>query len=293
MNVQDPAPDGMRNLSAAPAGSSDDALPIYEVARQLGIAQHVLRTWENRFPQLQPIRGPSGRRLYRPDDVALLRRISDMLYVRHLSLGEVQRILTGPDVAGDDALHVAASPVASTPEPEGRAVVEITDVRIEEVTIVEEVASDEAAPTSGDASAEEGLIVPAGPEAMADAPLMEDGKGGFDAAASRESPESDDPPVDAAQPHDCAPETPMDVAGSADAPVPQPEMAARASTQEDISAQDASATVPVAQAEEDEAPLEQLVMLELERLRAENTALRENLRGILVELQALREMVPV
>ncbi|WP_165832013.1 MerR family transcriptional regulator [Novacetimonas pomaceti] len=288
----------MRNLSAAPAGSSDDALPIYEVARQLGIAQHVLRTWENRFPQLQPIRGPSGRRLYRPDDVALLRRISDMLYVRHLSLGEVQRILTGPDVAGDDALHVAASPVASTPVPEGRAVVEITDVRIEEVTIVEEVASDEAAPTSGDASAEEGPVVPAGPEAMADAPLMEDGKDGYDAAASRESPESDVPPVGAAQPHDCGPEMPMDAAGSADAPVPQPETAARASTQEDISAQDASATVPVAQAEaeeaeEDEAPLEQLVMLELERLRAENTALRENLRGILVELQALREMVPV
>ncbi|WP_239021247.1 MerR family transcriptional regulator [Novacetimonas cocois] len=272
----------MRNLSAASAESSDDALPIYEVARQLGIAQHVLRTWENRFPQLQPIRGPSGRRLYRPEDVALLRRISDMLYVRHLSLGEVQRILTGPDEARDDTLHVAAPPAASAPMPEAGPVVEITDVRIEEVTIVEEVQQDEAAPVSGDASAEEDQAVPAEPEAMADAPLMGDGEDGDAAAALRESQEPDAPPVGVAQSHDCAPDA-------------QPEGVAEASTQEDISAQDASVNTPIAESgeDEDEAPLEQLVMLELERLRAENTILRENLRGILVELQALREMVPV
>lgn len=291
MNVQDPAPDGMRNLSAASAESSDDALPIYEVARQLGIAQHVLRTWENRFPQLQPIRGPSGRRLYRPEDVALLRRISDMLYVRHLSLGEVQRILTGPDEARDDTLHVVAPPAASAPMPEAGPVVEITDVRIEEVTIVEEVQQDEAAPVSGDAPAEEDQAVPAEPEAMADAPLMGDGEDGDAAAALRESQEPDVSPVGVAQPHDCAP----DAAGPGDPPAPQPEETAEASTQEDISAQDTSVNTPIAESgeDEDEAPLEQLVMLELERLRAENTILRENLRGILVELQALREMVPV
>ncbi|WP_042710805.1 hypothetical protein [Komagataeibacter europaeus] len=46
-------------------------------------------------------------------------------------------------------------------------------------------------------------------------------------------------------------------------------------------------------ADEAEMPLEQIVMIELERLQAENTVLRDSLRGVLVELQALREMVPV
>lgn len=52
-----------------------DALrTIGEVADALGIKQHVLRYWEEQFPMLQPIKR-SGRRYYRPEDIALLVRI--------------------------------------------------------------------------------------------------------------------------------------------------------------------------------------------------------------------------
>ena len=52
---------------------------ISEVADDLHIPQHVLRFWETKFPQVKPLKRGGGRRYYRPDDIALLRRISDLL----------------------------------------------------------------------------------------------------------------------------------------------------------------------------------------------------------------------
>ena len=48
---------------------------ISEVADELHIPQHVLRFWETKFPQVKPLKRGGGRRYYRPDDIALLRRI--------------------------------------------------------------------------------------------------------------------------------------------------------------------------------------------------------------------------
>ncbi len=48
---------------------------ISEVADDLQIPQHVLRFWESKFPQLKPLKRGGGRRYYRPEDIALLRRI--------------------------------------------------------------------------------------------------------------------------------------------------------------------------------------------------------------------------
>ena len=45
---------------------------IGEVAAALGIKQHVLRYWEQQFPMLRPLKRSGGRRLYRPEDVALV-----------------------------------------------------------------------------------------------------------------------------------------------------------------------------------------------------------------------------
>ena len=55
---------------------------ISEVADELHIPQHVLRFWETKFPQVKPLKRGGGRRYYRPDDIALLRRISDLLYIQ-------------------------------------------------------------------------------------------------------------------------------------------------------------------------------------------------------------------
>lgn len=66
---------------------------ISEVADELHIPQHVLRFWETKFGQVRPLKRGGGRRYYRPDDIALLRRISDLLYIQGYTIKGVQRLL--------------------------------------------------------------------------------------------------------------------------------------------------------------------------------------------------------
>ena len=66
---------------------------ISEVADELHIPQHVLRFWETKFPQVKPLKRGGGRRYYRPDDINLLRRVSDLLYIQGYTIKGVQRLL--------------------------------------------------------------------------------------------------------------------------------------------------------------------------------------------------------
>ncbi len=76
------------------AGKSAQAFrTISEVADDLGLPQHVLRFWETRFAQVKPMKRNGGRRLYRPDHVALLRGIKALLYDDGLTIKGVQKIL--------------------------------------------------------------------------------------------------------------------------------------------------------------------------------------------------------
>ncbi len=76
---------------------------ISEVADELHIPQHVLRFWETKFPQVKPLKRGGGRRYYRPDDIALLRRVSDLLYIQGYTIKGVQRLLReGGGVLADD-----------------------------------------------------------------------------------------------------------------------------------------------------------------------------------------------
>jgi len=66
---------------------------ISEVASELNVQQHVLRFWEGRFAEIQPMKRGGGRRYYRPEDVALLRTIRDRLYDDGFTIKGVQRLL--------------------------------------------------------------------------------------------------------------------------------------------------------------------------------------------------------
>ena len=66
---------------------------IGEVAEDLGVPQHVLRFWETRFTQLQPMKRGGNRRYYRPADVALLQRINRLLYTEGYTIKGVQKLL--------------------------------------------------------------------------------------------------------------------------------------------------------------------------------------------------------
>ena len=66
---------------------------ISEVAEELDVPQHVLRFWETKFPQIRPLKRGGGRRYYRPEDVDLLRRVSQLLYREGYTIKGVQRLL--------------------------------------------------------------------------------------------------------------------------------------------------------------------------------------------------------
>ena len=80
-----------------PTGASGKAPAAYrtigEVARETGIAPHVLRYWETRFPQLRPLVRAGQRRYYRPEDVALVQRIQSMLRSEGLTMQGAKRRL--------------------------------------------------------------------------------------------------------------------------------------------------------------------------------------------------------
>ncbi|AOX17100.1 MerR family transcriptional regulator [Kozakia baliensis NRIC 0488] len=84
---------------------------ISEVADELHVPQHVLRFWETRFPEVKPLKRGGGRRYYRPEDIHVLRRISDLLYVQGYTIKGVQRVLREGD-AVSRPVEVAA-PVSS------------------------------------------------------------------------------------------------------------------------------------------------------------------------------------
>lgn len=53
---------------------------ISEVSDLLDIPQHVLRFWETKFPQINPLKRAGGRRFYRPDDIEVLQQVKFLLY---------------------------------------------------------------------------------------------------------------------------------------------------------------------------------------------------------------------
>ncbi len=53
---------------------------IGEVADLCGLKAHVLRYWEQEFPQLNPVKRRGNRRYYQRDDVLLIRTIRTLLY---------------------------------------------------------------------------------------------------------------------------------------------------------------------------------------------------------------------
>jgi DNA-binding transcriptional MerR regulator len=66
---------------------------ISEVAGDLDVAQHVLRFWESKFPQVRPLKRGGGRRYYRPEDVELLRQIRALLYDEGYTIKGAQKLL--------------------------------------------------------------------------------------------------------------------------------------------------------------------------------------------------------
>ena len=95
-------------------------LTIGEVAKLLGIRQHVLRYWEDQFPQLRPLTRAGGRRYYRAEDVALAAEINRLLHSEGFTIRGARQLLSGrdgkcePAIAAPVAPEVAADPAIAS-----------------------------------------------------------------------------------------------------------------------------------------------------------------------------------
>lgn len=94
---------------------------ISEVADDLEVPPHVLRFWETKFNQVRPLKRGGGRRYYRPEDVALLQRIRELLYREGYTIKGVQKLLRDGAVRMPTAGETARAAQAATPVKGGHA----------------------------------------------------------------------------------------------------------------------------------------------------------------------------
>ncbi|RDC71657.1 MerR family transcriptional regulator [Rhodovulum sp. 12E13] len=87
------------------ARKSPDAFrTIGEVAAWLGVSSHVLRFWETKFPQIKPVKRAGGRRYYRPQDMALIGGLKQLLHEDGLTIKGAQKVLREKGVKSVAAL---------------------------------------------------------------------------------------------------------------------------------------------------------------------------------------------
>jgi len=85
---------------------------IGELSQELGVAQHILRYWETKFPQLKPLQRAGNRRYYRPADVDLARKIHRLLSQDGYTVRGVQKLLRNGVESDTPAAATAPAPSA-------------------------------------------------------------------------------------------------------------------------------------------------------------------------------------
>tara|TARA_B100001059_G_C17812547_1_gene573152 strand:+ start:1927 stop:2283 length:357 start_codon:yes stop_codon:yes gene_type:complete len=92
-------------------GNNDQLLPIPgkryftigEVSHLCAVKPHVLRYWEQEFPQLKPVKRRGNRRYYQRQDVLIIRQIRSLLYQEGFTIGGARLRLTSDDAKSDNS----------------------------------------------------------------------------------------------------------------------------------------------------------------------------------------------
>lgn len=97
---------------------------IGEACKALGIQPYVLRYWETEFPALTPSKSRSGQRVYSEKELAVIRRIKELLYEEGYTIAGAKKKLEGELVAGSlgesvgpDDLDGEVGATGETPPP--------------------------------------------------------------------------------------------------------------------------------------------------------------------------------
>ena len=107
---------------------------IGEVSDLCAVKPHVLRYWEQEFPQLKPIKRRGNRRYYQIDDVLMVRHIRSLLYEQGFTIGGArQRLKDQPKVERLKAIQPvpASNDAAAAQGSVSRKQKELHDIRSE------------------------------------------------------------------------------------------------------------------------------------------------------------------
>ncbi len=91
------------NNGELPAIPAKRYFTIGEVSELCDVKPHVLRYWEQEFPQLKPVKRRGNRRYYRHHDVLLIRQIRALLYEEGYTIGGARHKLDGGAAREDQA----------------------------------------------------------------------------------------------------------------------------------------------------------------------------------------------
>jgi DNA-binding transcriptional MerR regulator len=90
----------LSNNNELPAIPAKRYFTIGEVSELCAVKPHVLRYWEQEFPQLRPLKRRGNRRYYQRHDVLLIRQIRTLLYSDGFTIGGAKQRLS--DEIGED-----------------------------------------------------------------------------------------------------------------------------------------------------------------------------------------------
>jgi DNA-binding transcriptional MerR regulator len=90
-----------KNNDELPAIPGKRYFAIREVAELCGVKPHVLRYWEQEFPQLKPVKRRGNRRYYQRQDVIVIRQIRGLLYEQGFTIGGARNKLQGEEARSD------------------------------------------------------------------------------------------------------------------------------------------------------------------------------------------------
>jgi DNA-binding transcriptional MerR regulator len=78
---------------------------IGEVSELCAVKPHVLRYWEQEFPQLNPVKRRGNRRYYQRQDVLMIRQIRALLYDQGFTIGGARQRLSGGEAKDDNTQY--------------------------------------------------------------------------------------------------------------------------------------------------------------------------------------------
>ena len=89
------------NNNELPAIPGKRYFTIGEVSELCAVKPHVLRYWEQEFPQLKPVKRRGNRRYYQRHDVLMIRQIRSLLYEQGFTIGGARQKLSGSEAKDD------------------------------------------------------------------------------------------------------------------------------------------------------------------------------------------------